>query len=314
MTDPPRPLADGLDPPGAALAGLGGVRPDLRVVDLDAHGSTFTRRFASEFPDRYVQASGDLAAGVARAVALISEGGPVVLAGPAEGVVVHGFAPIRRLLARRLSPLLLVTTDGGWTSSEPAVLEDVALLRGVPGLKVVVPADARTARSALDLLGRTEGPAYIRLSRELVDRVGDVPFEIGRARELRAGVDLAMMAVGPPVALALQAAGALAEVGLATRVLDLASIAPCDEKAILRAARDTGAVLTVEEHQAATGVGALVAALTAENVPVPVRRLGVPDLPGRQGPPGGGRAALGLTLDAVRDEAWELLRLKGKVQ
>lgn len=314
MADSPAVPPDGLAEPGEALAELGAARDDLRVVDLGPPGSPFTAGFARRYPGRYVGSAEEPAAGADRALAWASDGSVTVLCGPAARVVLHAFGPLRGLLARARAPILCVATDGGWTGSDPAMLEDLPLLRGLPGISVVVPADRATARTAVGLLVATGGPGYLRLSPELNPRLGPGSFAIGRARELRAGGDLAILAVGPPVALALAAADSLAEVGLAARVLDLASLAPGDAKAVLRAARDTGALLTLEEHQAATGVGPWVAALTAENAPVPVRRLGVPDLWGPRGAPERGRAEVGLTLEAVRDEAWELLRMKGKVQ
>ena len=180
-------------------------------------------------------------------------------------------------------------------------------------MTVIVPADAPTTKAATLALAGRPGPAYLRLAEGSVPTVTDGTFEVGRAPELRAGGDLAIVAVGAMVALALAVARELAEVGVSVRVLDFASVKPFDEPALLRAARDTGAVLVLEEHSTVTGVGVLVTATVAENYPVPVRRVGVPDLFGESGAPEELFERYGLSAERIRDEAWELLKSRGKV-
>lgn len=299
---------------GESLRELGAELTALRLIDLHPAPSPFTTGFRTRFPERTEPAFPTALAAWERVAQLAGEGGVVFVAGPAQSVVVEGFPLFRRLVARHRPTVKLVTTDGGWTGSDPPVLEDLALIQGAPGVTVVVPGDHSTAQSGLKAVGRMEGPAYVRLAPDLPAPLAPAPFELGRARELREGRDLTIAAVGPPIALAWRTAEELGRVGLSARVLDCASLAPFDEKAILRAARDTGALLTIEDHQAATGLGARVATLTAENFPVPVRRLGSPDLFGLSTGPEAGRAELGLTVESALEEAWELLRLKGKVQ
>ncbi|HYK93058.1 MAG TPA: transketolase C-terminal domain-containing protein [Thermoplasmata archaeon] len=299
---------------GLALGVLGERVPTLRVVDLHPAESEFAQDFRSRFPERWSRPSGATSPAVEAAGEAASDGVPVIVCGPAERVAIEGFPAFRKSSAHGRRWLKLVTTDGGWSGTEPPVLEDLALVQGVPGAVVVVPSDLPSAMTALDAVVRREGPAYLRLDPDLVRESTGPPFELGRARELADGRDLAITAVGPAVALALRGATELHRVGVSARVLDCASLAPLDEKAILRAARDTGAILSLESHQATTGLGRTIAALTAENHPVPVRRLGAPGLFGTAGEAGGGLAGLGLTPEAVLEEAWELLRLKGKVQ
>jgi transketolase len=181
-------------------------------------------------------------------------------------------------------------------------------------MTVIVPADAPTTRTATLLVHDRPGPAYLRLTREDLPTVGEVGFEVGKARELRAGTDLTIVAVGSLVARGLAVAEELSRVGISTRVLDFASVKPFDEPALLRAARDTGAILVLEEHTVLTGVGALVASTTSENYPVPVRRVGVPDVFGESGDPWALLDRYGMSTERIRDEAWELLRARGKVQ
>ena len=300
---------------GAALLQTGADLSDLRLLSLEASPTEFSQPFRERYPDRCLSPGTSVGESISAAAESAANGkGPVVVAGSAELLAVQGLGPFRRAVVQDRRPVKLVVTDGGWSSTAPAVLEDVALLRGLPGITVVVPGDAATSAAATGQILRSEGPGYLRLSPDLPDRAGDAPFELGRVRQLRDGRDLTLLASGQPVALAIHVAEELARVGIDSRVLDCASLAPLDEKAILRAARDTGALLTLEEHQVATGLGALVAAVAAENAPVPVRRLGALDLLGPPGEPAGGRAAMGLTLEDALEEAWELLRLKGKVQ
>ena len=128
-------------------------------------------------------------------------------------------------------------------------------MRGLPGMTVVCPADAPTTEAAVRALHAREGPAYLRLTRERLPRVGDGAFEIGRAAERRAGSELTIVAVGALVAMALDVAEEFHRVGVEVRVLDFASVKPFDEKALLKAARETGAILTMEEHTVLTGGG-----------------------------------------------------------
>ncbi|HEV2231452.1 MAG TPA: transketolase C-terminal domain-containing protein, partial [Thermoplasmata archaeon] len=200
------------------------------------------------------------------------------------------------------------------TADDLGVFDDLALMRTLPGMTVIEPADAPTARSTARALAGMEGPAYVRLAGGAQPTVTNGEIEIGRATELRPGTDLTLIAVGRLVARALAVANALGNVGVRARVLDLGCLKPFDEKSVLRAARETGALLTLEDQYISTGVGALVSAATAENCPVPVRRLGILDLDG--GPAGGGVGPERPELSEERalHEAWELLRLKGKVQ
>lgn len=205
---------------------------------------------------------------------------------------------------------LLVGGDGGTHQ----MVEDIGLMRGLPGMTVVVPSDAATTRAATFALAERNGPAYVRLTRESLPTVTDGSFRIGRAAELRSGNDLTVVAVGALVARGLELADDLARLGISVRVLDAASVKPFDEAAILKAARETGAILVLEEHSVLTGVGALVAAVTAEGHPVPVRRIGVPDLFGESGDPWALLDRFGMSMQRIRDEAWDLLRLRGRVE
>ncbi len=304
---------------GRALVELGEGDRAVVALDTDPVGPIGTPWFREKFPDRYVRVDADGPA-VMSAAADLARGGRVAFASTLAGTAAGPAYPaIRRSIGYDRANVKIVALHGG-VSADPAdgrygMFEDLGLMRGLPGMTVVVPADAPATRAAVTELTRHAGPAYVRLG------AGDLPvvtagtFRLGRAEELRAGGDLTIVAIGGLVARALDASEELAKVGVSTRVLDFASLKPFDEAALLRAARETGAILALEEHSVLTGLGAAVAATTAENYPVPVRRVGVPDV--FVASEAGAEPALdryGLSLERVRDEAWELLRLRGKVQ
>ncbi len=302
---------------GQALVELGERDPRVTVLDADLASATGTAEFARRFPERAFDLGGAAGAMISIAAGLALDGrtvfagtNAVVAAGTAYAAVrdaVDGNGANVKVVACPSG--LLVGPDGAAAQS----VEDLGLMRGLPGMTVVVPADAPSTRAATHAVAERSGPAYVRLSGEPLPDVTPGTFEVGRATELRAGTDLTIVALGALVHRALGVADDLAGVGLSTRVLDFASVKPFDEPALLRAARDTGAILVLEEHSVLTGVGALVAATTAENYPVPVRRVGVPDVFGESGEPWALLDRYGFSVDRIRDEAWELLKSRGKV-
>ncbi|HEV2520272.1 MAG TPA: transketolase C-terminal domain-containing protein [Thermoplasmata archaeon] len=302
----------------AALLALGESDGQLVVVDADYSRPTRATPFSHAFPDRFFDVSVSDPATVATSARLASEGRTVVAWGLAELIVGQAFRELRESICRPgarvrflADPITALPDASG--GSAPMV-EDLGLARGLPGLTILAPADPSSAAGALRAVANLPGPAYLRLGPESAPRVTDGTVEVGRARELRPGRDLTLIAIGSAVARALEAAEALGRVGVDVRVLDLASVKPVDTKAILRAARETGAILTLEPHSVLTGIGSVIAACTAEEYPVPVRRVGSPDLF-----PGGSAEnpsddPYGLALEHCLEEAYELLRARGKVQ
>jgi transketolase len=308
------PVGDPVLALAGALEGLGGTNGHLRLVETPLAPPRLTAGCRKSHPERWESLSVDRAL-TERARATAEAPLTIVVTSVGE-LLGLGFGPLWSLGSGESNPVHLVAAGGIAGGPGPESLDDLSVLRGVPRLTVVAPADAPTTATALGVLTDTPGPSYLRLpATSPIPTVTDGRFELGRAAELRSGSDLTVGAVGRLVATALEVAAELARVGIAARVLDFASVKPFDTKAVVRAARETGAILTLEEHQAATGIGSLVAALTAENYPVPVRRLGVPDLAGE--PPGTEAEELdrlGLGVSRALEEAWELLRLRGKVQ
>lgn len=302
---------------GKALLELGGLDPTLVVMDADLSGSTRTILFGQKYPERFFNV-GVMEPTMMTMAAGLALGGRTVFASTfAVFAAGQAYNMVRQSVCYNHANVKIVATHGGLLvggdGGTHQMLEDIALMRGLPGMTVIVPADAPTTRAATFAIARFQGPAYVRLTRENLPTVTDGAFAIGRAQELRAGSDLTIVAIGAMVARGLAVAEELHRVGVECRVLDFASIKPFDQKALLKAARETGAILTMEEHTALTGLGALVAETTSESYPVPVRRIGVPDVFGESGDPWVLLDRYGLSQARALEEAWELLRMRGKV-
>jgi transketolase len=303
---------------GQALVELGARDPTLVVLDADRPGSTPTALFGQRFPDRFFPVGVMEPTMMTMAAGLALSRRTVFASTFAIFAAGQAYNMVRQAICSHHANVKIVATHGGLPpdgdDGAPPMLEDIALMRGLPHMTVIVPADAPTTRSATVAVTEFEGPAYLRLTRERLPPVTDGTFVLGRAHELRAGSDLTIVALGSLVARALDVAEELHRVGVEARVLDFASVKPFDQKALLRAARETGAILTMEEHSVLTGIGSLVAAATSENYPVPVRRLGVPDVFGESGETSTLLDRFGLSRERALEEAWDLLKMRGKVQ
>ncbi len=302
---------------GKALVELGERDPRLVVLEADTAAENGTRAFGQRFPGR-IFALGVMDQSMMSIAAGLALDGRTVFANTAAVFAAgEAYNFVRQSICANRANVKIGATHGGHAAGGDGgptqMLEDLGLMRGLPGMTVVVPADAPSAAAATFALAERTGPAYLRLNGDLLPTVTEGTFAVGSAPELRSGSDLTIIALGALVGPALEVAEELAHVGLSARVLDFASVKPFDEPALLRAARDTGAILVLEEHSVLTGVGALVAATTAENYPVPVRRVGVPDVFGESGESASLRDHLGMSTERIRDEAWELLKSRGKV-
>lgn len=191
-------------------------------------------------------------------------------------------------------------------------LEEISVMRCLPNMRVIVPADAVEARKATLAIAKDFGPAYIRFGREKVPVISDAstPFEVGKAYCCRDGSDVALVACGAMVYEALVAAEKLAEVGISAMVINNHTIKPIDKDTLIEAAQKTGAVVTVEEHQVMGGMGSAVLEVLAQNCPVPVRMIGVDDRFGESGDPDVLMKAFGLTSDHIVESAKEVLKAK----
>jgi transketolase len=302
---------------GKALVELGERDPSLVVLDADLSGSTRTAMFGKRFPERFFNV-GVMEPTMMTISAGLALGGRTVYASTfAVFAAGQAYNTVRQSVCYNRANVKIVATHGGLLvggdGGTHQMLEDIALMRSLPGMTVIVPADAPTTRAATLEVASFEGPAYVRLTRENLPVVTDGSFALGRAGQLREGSDLTIVAIGAMLARALDVAEELHQAGVEARVLDFASIKPADEKALIKAARETGAILTMEEHNVLTGLGALVASATSTTYPVPVRQVGVPDLFGESGDPWKLLDHYGLSEKHALDEAWALLQLRGKV-
>lgn len=254
---------------------------DIMAVDADLCGSTTTAKFGEAYPDRLfdVGIAEQNMIGVASGLALT---GRTVFTG---SFAVFGtgrcWEQIRNTVCDSGLNVKICPTHAGITvgadGATHQALEDIALMRVLPGMRVLVPADYASAAAAIRLAAATPGPFYVRLGREPLPEVYDEGFtcDVAFANVLREGSDISIMACGVEVAQALAAADALAAEGISAEVVDVMSVKPLDEETIIASAAKTGRVLTVEEHSIYGGMGSAVAELLGEKHPVPVTRLGM---------------------------------------
>jgi transketolase len=269
---------------GRALVELGRENDDIVVLDADVAKASMTVLFKEAFPERFF----DL--GIAESD-LMATGAGFAVAGKipfvnayANFLLGNGWEQLRLSVCYARQNVKVVGHNIGASSAKDGPthlpLEDIALARVIPGLLVLEPADAVETAKAVRALAAYDGPAYMRVGRmptPVVTRAED-PFVLGRAGLLRSGTDVTLIACGCMVAKALAAAAELAADGLEAEVLNLHTIKPLDEEAILTSARKTGAVVTAEEHSTRAGMGGAVAELLAGRCPVPVRMVGSQDI------------------------------------
>jgi transketolase len=256
---------------------------DVVALDADLSVSTMGYQFGDKYPERWMsvgvaeQNMVDIAAGLAAA------GKTAFIASFAAFLPGRCFDQLRTSVAQPKGGLNVkcVASHGGVTVGEDGAsaqaLEDLALATSLIPFDVIVPADFEEAKQAIVAVGKTIRPAYVRTGRPKVAALysSDYRFEIGKASQLRAGTDATFIACGIMVGIALQAAEALAAAGISARVLNMATIKPIDRDAVIAAARETGAIVTAEEHQTNGGLGSAVARVLAETIPVPMGFVGV---------------------------------------
>ncbi|MGE5484552.1 MAG: transketolase family protein [Ignavibacteriales bacterium] len=299
---------------GEALLQLGRERPDIVVLDADLSKSTMTAKFGKEFPDRFFNA-GIAEANLIGTAAGLALGGLVPFASTfavfATGRV---YDQIRQSVAYPALGVKVCATHAGITVGADGAthqsIEDIALMRVLPNMTVIVPADDVETVQAIRAAAAHPGPVYVRLGRHPVPRVtpDQYRFEIGRAATIREGGDVCIFACGVCVSIALDAAQALEKRGINAEVVNVSTIKPLDVEAIVRAARKCGRAVTVEEHNVIGGLGGAVCEELAERCPVPVRRVGIPDVFGQSGAPGELLKEYGLTAEDVAKAAEDLVR------
>lgn len=301
---------------GETLAELGGENPHVVALDADLSGSTKTGVFAKKFPERFFNMGIAEANMVGTAAGLAAAGKIPFVSTFAIFAVGRAWEQVRQSVAYPKANVKIVATHGGVTVGEDGgshqSVEDVAIMRAVPNMTVIVPADGPETAAAVRAAAAYKGPVYIRLGRNKVPTVfdADYRFEIGKGCELRGGNDLAFITTGLMTAQALAAAELLAKDGISARVIHLGTIKPLDAELVIRAARETGAIVTAEEHSIIGGLGGAVAELLAENHPVPIKRVGVNDRFGTSGKADELLKYFGLTANDLVEAAREILQRK----
>ncbi len=293
---------------GLALAKLGEQDGEVVVVDGDVHNSTRTEHFARKFPQRFFNVGIAESNLVGIAGGLAASGKRVWAASFAAFVMCNAYDQLRMSVAFPALDVKIVGTHAGISIGEDGPsqmgIEDVSLACSLPGFTVVVPADEPSMMKAVQQLGGIRTPAYLRAGRPNVPIVyaADTPFQVGKATKLRDGKDLTIIANGLMVSAALEAAEQLATKGKQARVLDMHTVKPLDDAAVLAAARETGRIVVAEEHLLHGGLGSAVAISVVRQHPVPVRFVALADTFAESGPPEGLLKKYGLTAaDIVRE-------------
>jgi len=290
---------------GDALKDLGDQFPTVVTVDGDVGNSTRTEVFAKAYPDRAFNVGIAESNMVSVAGGLASTGHIPVVASFAAFLMCNAYDQIRMSIAFPSMNVKMVGTHAGISIGEDGPsqmgIEDVSLACSLPGVVVMVTADAVSTKAATKAMLEYEGPVYLRLGRPGVSEIytDSDSFEIGKANTVREGDDVTIIANGLMVAGALDAATKLAEEGISARVIDMHTIKPLDTDAIAKAARETGAIVVAEEHLAHGGLGSAVAMAVSQIDPVPMAYVNVGDCFAESGDPQGLLDKYGLTTDAI---------------
>ena len=305
-------------PYGKALVEFAEKYPKLMVLDADLAKATMTKDFAAAYPERFFDCG-------------IAENNMV---GIAAGMAASGLKPfantfaifaagrsyeqVRNSVAYPHLNAVIVGSHGGISVGEDGAThqctEDFALMRQIPGMLVLCPCDGNEMRLAVEALLNYEGPAYLRLARSatdiFTDELPDYSFKLGKGVTLADGSDVSIIATGIMVGMALKARELLAAEGISARVIDMHTIKPLDEELVLKAAKETGAIVTSEEASVLGGLGGAVAELLAENCPVPVVRHGVNDSFGRSGTAAAVLEYYGLTPEVLAEKCRKAVAMK----
>ena len=303
---------------GKALAELAEREPNLVVLDADLSGSTMSKDFAAVCPDRFFDMGIAEANMVGVAAGLAACGKKPFVNSFAMFAAGRAWEQVRNSVAYPRLNVKVVGSHGGLSVGEDGAthqcIEDLAIMRAIPGMTVLCPCDAHEMRAAVEALLAYEGPAYLRLGRLAVETVTDqVPgysFAIGKGALLRPGTDVTVVAVGMMVQMALAAAEQLAGEGISVRVIDMHTIKPLDTEILLQAAKETGCLVTTEEANIVGGLGSAVTECLSSAYPVPVVRHGVEDVFGRSGAAQKVLAAYGLTVEGIVDKVRRAISLK----
>ena len=302
---------------GQTLVELGNEREDIVVLDADLAAATKTGMFKKAHPDRFFNAG--IAEGNMMSIAagLAAAGKTVFASSFAMFAAGRAFEQIRNSIAYPHLNVKIAASHAGISVGEDGAThqccEDIGIMRTIPGMVIINPADAPEAKAAVRAAADYDGPVYLRLGRLAVPVFNEenVDFTIGKGKVMRDGTDVTIIATGLEVNEAMIAADTLQAEGISVRVINMATIKPIDKDIILQAAAETGAIVTAEEHNVIGGLGSAVAEVLVESgKPVPMLRVGVEDTFGRSGPALELLELYGLTAPHIVDKAKAVLALK----
>jgi transketolase len=302
-----------------ALVKLGKERNDIVVLNADLSSSTKTGEFSKEFPERHYNF------GIAEQNMMSSAAG---LAAAGKTVFASTFAvfgtgrvydQIRQSIAYPKLNVKIVVTHAGITvggdGATHQITEDIALMMVLPNMAVIVPADAIETKKAIKAVAEYNGPVYVRLGRSDVPVITSEkePFKIGKASVLRKGKDVTLIGTGIMVSVCLDAAEALKKEGVDARVINMSTIKPIDIDALEKAALETGAIVTAEEHNVEMGMGTAISMIMAEKKHVPMKRVGIPDVFGESGSSDELMVKYGLTVKNIVSATHDVLKRKDRL-
>ncbi|MEM1484515.1 transketolase family protein [Oscillospiraceae bacterium PP1C4] len=303
---------------GDALVKFGGTNPNLMVLDADLSCATMTNGFAKAFPEKFFNI-GIAEADMMGIAAGLASCGKVPFANSfAMFAAGRAYEQVRNSICYPHLNVKVIGSHGGLSVGEDGAthqcIEDFALMRAIPGMTVLCPCDGNEMTAAVEALINYDGPAYMRLGRLAVETVTDsidgYKFEIGKGVQLLDGSDVTIIAIGMMVQESLKAAELLKAEGISARVIDMHTIKPLDTEIVLKAAKETGAIVTSEEHNIIGGLGAAVAEYLSETLPTPVVKHGVNDEFGRSGKAPLVMKAYGLTPEMIVEKAKKAISMK----
>ena len=301
---------------GNALASLGEKYTDFVVLDADLAAATKTGIFKKKYPERFFDCGIAEADMVGVAAGLAASGKTVLASSFAMFAAGRAFEQIRNSVGYPHLNVKIGATHAGISVGEDGAThqcnEDIALMRTIPGMTIVNPADGIEAAAAVEAAINTKGPFYLRFGRYAVPYLYDenYKFELGKGVKLKDGKDVTIIATGLMVHLALEAANTLAAEGIDAEVINIHTIKPLDKDMVVASAKKTGAVVTAEEHSVIGGLGGAVCETLSENAPVPVLRVGVEDRFGMSGKVPELLNEYGLTAENIADKARAAVKLK----
>ena len=301
---------------GSALVELAD-KYDFVVLDADLAEATKTIKFKKACPDRFFDcgiAEGNM---VSVAAGIATTGKTVFASSFALFAAGRAFEQVRNSVGYPHLNVKIGATHAGITVGEDGAThqcnEDIALMRTIPGMTIVNPADAVEAKAAVEAALTTNGPFYLRFGRfavPVINDTADYKFELGKGIELADGKDVTIVATGLTVSMALEAREALAAEGISARVVNIHTIKPIDRDILVKAAKETGAIVTAEEHNIIGGLGSAVAEVLCEECPVPMLRVGMNDTYGHSGNVPGLLEAYGITPAVIAEKAKKAVALK----